>query len=103
MPSRDWYSRLAFSRARTRLVASTSMWTYAWGTASARVICAAIPFRIFVIGRRTSSAPSGKRIGSPAGAVGDGGGGEAGALAAAAGAGALAAAAGAGAPVAGEA
>ena len=48
------------------------MWTYACGTASARVICAAMPLRIWVIGRRTSSAPSGNSIGAPAGAAGAG-------------------------------
>src|SRR3954466_14672324 len=46
------------------------MWTYACGAARARVICAAIPLRIWVIGSRTSSAPSGNVIGAPAGRAG---------------------------------
>ena len=37
---------------------------------SARVICAAIPLRILVIGSRTSSAPSGNSIGAPTGRAG---------------------------------
>ncbi len=45
------------------------MWTQACGTASARVIWAAMPLRIWVIGRRTSSAPSGNAIAAPAGAL----------------------------------
>src|SRR5450830_1606929 len=68
MPSRAWYSRLTDSRNRTRFDTSTSTCTYAWGTWSARVICAAIPFRIFVIGTRTSSAPGGKTTTGPAAA-----------------------------------
>ena len=51
---------MTFSRSFTRRVASTSIWTYAWGTWRARVIWLAMPRRIWVIGTRTSSAPSGK-------------------------------------------